>query len=44
MGMYDIIGLYCMLGFAILYRMNDNSAMFIFNFQKHLFDLKNEFI
>ena len=44
MGMYAIIGLYCMLGFAILYRMNDNSAMFIFNFQKHLFDLKNEFI
>ena len=44
MGMYAIIGLYCMLGFAILYRMNDNSAMFIFNFQKHLLYLKNEFI
>lgn len=42
-GRYILLGLYCMLAFSILYRMVENSAMFIFDFQDDLFYLKNEF-
>ena len=42
-GRYILIGLYCLLGFAILYRWNENSALYIFNFQEDLYYLKNPF-
>ena len=42
-GWYLLFGLYCLLAFAVLYRMNENSGMFIFDFQKDLFYLKNDF-
>lgn len=38
-----LLGLYCFLGFATLYRMFENSALFIFNFQDNLFYLKKDF-
>jgi len=42
-GWYLMLSLYCLLAFAVLYKMKDNSAMFIFDFQKDLFYLKNDF-
>ena len=43
MGRYMLLGLYFLLAFALLYRMVENSAMFIFNFQDDLYYLKNDF-
>lgn len=42
-GYFLLLGIYCLLCFAIMYRMMDNSAMFIFNFQDDMFYLKNDF-